>query len=232
MSGPDSQGTIRVLVADDQPTIRLGLRMMLDNEPDLVVVAEAEDGERAVAAAGEHRPDVVLMDVRMPRLDGIAATARLAADPALADIRTIVLTTFDDDEYVYGALRAGAAGFLLKDVGPDALVDAVRRVHAGDALLDPAVTRRVIERYVTLEGAVPVVAAHPTGDLTPRELDVLRAVARGLSNRDIGRELGLAEATVKSHVRSLLAKLGLTSRVQLVIHAYAEGLVSRGASRA
>ncbi|QJW38333.1 response regulator [Cellulosimicrobium protaetiae] len=209
--------------------------MILDNEPDLTVVGEAGDGETAVAMARALRPDVVLMDVRMPRLDGIEATARIVSDPDLAAVRTLVLTTFDDDEYVYGALRAGAAGFLLKDADPQTLVDAVRRVRAGDSLLDPAVTGRIISTYVELARHAPLGAPGagtsepgPPARLdaaTPREREVLLAVARGLSNREIGAELHLTEATVKSHVRSLLTKVGLTNRVQLVILAYEAGVV-------
>ena len=231
----------RVVVVDDQATIRLGLRMILENEPDVTVVGEAGDGETAVTMARALRPDVVLMDVRMPRLDGIEATARIVADPDLADVRTLVLTTFDDDEYVYGALRAGAAGFLLKDADPQALVDAVHRVRAGDSLLDPAVTGRIISTYVELARNAPLAPdeagtgrdGSPAGGLgaaTPREREVLLAVARGLSNREIGAELHLTEATVKSHVRSLLTKVGLTNRVQLVILAYEAGLVRPGAT--
>jgi len=238
--GADGAGAalspVRVVVVDDQATIRLGLRMILDNEPDVTVVGEAGDGETSVAMARALRPDVVLMDVRMPRLDGIEATARIVADPDLADVRTLVLTTFDDDEYVYGALRAGAAGFLLKDADPQTLVDAVHRVRAGDSLLDPAVTGRIISTYVELARHAPLPGADAaTGDApagldaaTPREREVLLAVARGLSNREIGAELHLTEATVKSHVRSLLTKVGLTNRVQLVILAYEAGVVRPG----
>lgn len=227
-------GPVRVVVADDQATIRLGLRMILDNEPDVTVVGEAGDGATAVAMAAALRPDVVLMDVRMPRMDGIGATARIAEDPDLAGVRVLVLTTFDDDEYVYGALRAGAAGFLLKDADPQTLVDAVHRVRAGDSLLDPAVTGRIIATYVDLARPVPSAgraASLPVDGLeaaTPREREVLLAVARGLSNREIGAQLHLTEATVKSHVRSLLAKVGLTNRVQLVVLAYEAGLVRPG----
>jgi DNA-binding NarL/FixJ family response regulator len=238
--GADGTGAtlppVRVVVVDDQSTIRLGLRMILDNEPDVTVVGEAGDGETAVAMARALRPDVVLMDVRMPRLDGIEATARIVADPELADVRTLVLTTFDDDEYVYGALRAGAAGFLLKDADPQTLVDAVHRVRAGDSLLDPAVTGRIISTYVELARLAPLgpdaaetgAPANGLAAATPREREVLLAVARGLSNREIGAELHLTEATVKSHVRSLLTKVGLTNRVQLVILAYEAGLVRPG----
>ncbi|MFC8923932.1 response regulator [Cellulosimicrobium sp. NPDC057127] len=238
MSGPEPDGPepgpVRVVVADDQATIRLGLRMILDDEPDVTVVGEAGDGATAVAMAAALRPDVVLMDVRMPRLDGIGATARIAEDPDLAGVRVLVLTTFDDDEYVYGALRAGAAGFLLKDADPQTLVDAVHRVRAGDSLLDPAVTGRIIATYVELArpgasgaGASPL-PADGLGAATPREREVLLAVARGLSNREIGAELHLTEATVKSHVRSLLTKVGLANRVQLVVLAYEAGLVRPG----
>ncbi len=244
MTGPvpgvDGSGAtlppVRVVVVDDQSTIRLGLRMILENEPDVTVVGEAGDGQTAVTMARALRPDVVLMDVRMPRLDGIEATARIVADPDLAEVRTLVLTTFDDDEYVYGALRAGAAGFLLKDADPQTLVDAVHRVRAGDSLLDPAVTGRIISTYVELARHAPLgpdaaeTDAPGTGldAATPREREVLLAVARGLSNREIGAELHLTEATVKSHVRSLLTKVGLTNRVQLVILAYEAGIVRPG----
>ncbi len=237
--GAEGSAPVRVVVVDDQATIRLGLRMILENEPDVTVVGEAGDGETAVTMARALRPDVVLMDVRMPRLDGIEATARIVADPDLAGVRTLVLTTFDDDEYVYGALRAGAAGFLLKDADPQTLVDAVHRVRAGDSLLDPAVTGRIISTYVELARHAPLSPADtapdaggsPVGGLgaaTPREREVLLAVVRGLSNREIGAELHLTEATVKSHVRSLLTKVGLTNRVQLVILAYEAGLVRPG----
>ncbi|WP_069387701.1 response regulator [Cellulosimicrobium cellulans] len=237
MSGQDpapgsAPGPVRVVVADDQATIRLGLRMILDDEPDVTVMGEAGDGATAVAMAAALRPNVVLMDVRMPRLDGIGATARITEDPDLAGVRVLVLTTFDDDEYVYGALRAGAAGFLLKDADPQALVDAVHRVRAGDSLLDPAVTGRIIATYVDL--ARPGASGARTSSVdgleaaTPREREVLLAVARGLSNREIGAQLHLTEATVKSHVRSLLTKVGLANRVQLVILAYEAGLVRPG----
>lgn len=234
-AAPDRAGgdPVRVVVVDDQATIRLGLSMILDNEPDVTVVGEAGDGETAVTMARALRPDVMLMDVRMPRLDGIEATARIVADPELAGVRTLVLTTFDDDEYVYGALRAGAAGFLLKDADPQTLVDAVHRVRAGDSLLDPAVTGRIISTYVELARRAPLPPDVGTGSspvpgldtVSPREREVLLAVACGLSNREIGAELHLSEATVKSHVRSLLTKVGLTNRVQLVILAYEAGLV-------
>ncbi len=226
---------VRVVVVDDQATIRLGLRMILDNEPDITVVGEAADGVQGVRMARALLPDVVLMDVRMPHLNGIDAAAQISADPALAGVRTLVLTTFDDDEYVYGALRAGAAGFLLKDADPESLVSAVHRVRAGDSLLDPGVTRRIIERYVELSDwhAGSGVASAPGGAsglelATPREREVLLAVVRGLSNKEIGDELFLSEATVKSHVRSLLTKVGLTNRVQLVILAYEAEVVRPG----
>ncbi|GAA3214051.1 response regulator [Oerskovia jenensis] len=226
---------VRVVVVDDQATIRLGLRMILDNEPDITVVGEAADGAQGVQMARALMPDVVLMDVRMPHLNGIDAAARIAEDPDLAGVRTLVLTTFDDDEYVYGALRAGAAGFLLKDADPESLVTAVHRVRAGDGLLDPGVTRRIIERWVELSDRHAVAGAQSavragTGleAATPREIEVLLAVARGLSNKEVGDELFLSEATVKSHVRSLLTKVGLTNRVQLVILAYEAGLVRPG----
>ena len=238
MSAPGTGTTpVRVVVVDDQATIRLGLRMILDNEPDVTVVGEAGDGETAVAMARALRPDVLLMDVRMPRLDGIEATARIVADPELAAVRTLVLTTFDDDEYVYGALRAGAAGFLLKDADPQSLVDAVHRVHAGDSLLPPPAPGPTRPPPAEPARQPPLAPsdADETGSAvtgldaaTPREREVLLAVARGLSNREIGAELHLTEATVKSHVRSLLTKVGLTNRVQLVILAYEAGFVRPG----
>jgi DNA-binding NarL/FixJ family response regulator len=212
---------ITVLVADDQALVRAGFRMMVDAEPDLEVVGEAPNGREAVQQTLRLRPDVVLMDVRMPQLDGIAATAELVRAGSAA--RVLVLTTFHLDEYVYGALKAGASGFLLKDVDPPDLVDAVRAVARGDALLAPAVTRRLIEQHVArpLPGTRPSVA----DELTERELDVLRLIARGRSNAEISRELYLAEPTVKTHVTRMLRKLGLRDRVQAVVFAYETGLV-------
>ena len=232
--------SVRVVVVDDQPTIRLGLRMILDNEPDITVVGEAKDGQEALAVVRELRPDVVLMDIRMPRLDGVEATRLLSRDPTLPGVRTIVLTTFNDEDYLYGALRAGASAFLLKDVDPATLITAIHRVHAGDSLLDPSVTRSIIERYVELserrDQRAELSDATHLGDrqvllsaISPREREVLLAVAAGGSNREIATALFLTEATVKSHVRSLLTKLGMSSRVQLVVAAYESGLVSRSA---
>ena len=228
--------TIRVLVADDQAMIRVGLRMILDNEPDLAVVAEAADGLQAVSAAASARPDVVLMDVRMPLLDGLEATRRIVGSSD-APPRVLVLTTFDDDEYLFDALRAGASGFLLKDVGPDPLIDAIHTVARHESLLAPAVTRRVIERYVELDGAAgrahptPMVDAVARAGLTDREREVLVGLAAGWSNTELAAELYLSEATVKTHVSSVLAKLGLRSRVQAVIAAYESGLVQPGDGR-
>src|SRR5262245_14609711 len=227
--------TIRVLVADDQAMIRVGLRQILDNEPDLAVVAEAADGLEAVQAAASARPDVVLMDVRMPLLDGLEATRRIVTssdDPP----RVLVLTTFDDDEYLFDALRAGASGFLLKDVAPDPLIEAIHTVARHESLLAPAVTRRVIERYVELDGsagrpATPMAEAVARAGLTDREREVLVGLAAGWSNTELAAELYLSEATVKTHVSSVLAKLGLRSRVQAVIAAYESGLVQPGDGR-
>jgi len=228
--------TIRVLVADDQAMIRAGLRMILDNEPDLAVVAEATDGLAAVEAAASARPDVVLMDVRMPLLDGLDATRRIVASSD-APPRVLVLTTFDDDEYLFDALRAGASGFLLKDVGPDPLIEAIHTVAHHESLLAPAVTRRVIERYVELDGAAgrsrpsTMAQAVARAGLTEREREVLVGLAAGWSNTELAAELYLSEATVKTHVSSVLAKLGLRSRVQAVIAAYESGLVRPGDGR-
>ena len=211
--------TIRVLVADDQSMVRAGLRMLLTDEPDIEVVAEARNGREAVAAAALDHPDVVLMDIRMPEVDGLEATRRiLAADPSA---RVLVLTTFDLDEYVYEALCAGASGFVLKDDPPEQLIAAVRTIAAGDALLSPAVTRRVIKRFTHLQRHEP---PKTLDDLTGREQAVFRLIARGLSNAEIGRELFIGETTVKTHVTRVLQKLGVRDRAQAIVLAYRAGL--------
>lgn len=216
--------TVRVVVADDQPTIRLGLRMIVDHEADMEVVGEAGTGRDAVVVARETHPDVVLMDVRMPHGNGIDAAAAIREDPGLQATRVLVLTTFDDQEYVVGSLAAGADGFLLKDADPGELVAAIRRVHLGGTPLDPSVTRALVESHLALSPAVR--PATPSLDvLTAREREVLVAVAGGGGNRAVAAALHLTEATVKSHVRSMLTKLGLTTRVQLVVAAYDAGLV-------
>ena len=216
---------IRVALADDQELVRTGFRMILESEGDITVVGEAEDGSHAYEIVRRDRPDVVLMDVRMPVLDGIAATRRIVA--AGLPTRVLVLTTFDLDEVVFEALRAGAAGFLLKTGPADDLVRAVRVVAAGDSLLSPSVTRRLVEEFARRPSGAPPAAL---GDLTPRELDVLRLVARGLSNAEIATELFVEASTVKSHVASILAKLGVRDRVQAVVAAYESGLVVAGSS--
>ena len=214
----------RVLIADDQNLVRTGFRMIL-REAGIPVVAEAADGGEAVAAALRDRPDVVLMDIRMPGMDGLEATRRiLAAQPGNGS-RIIMLTTFDLDRYVYEALAAGASGFLLKHVSPEYLVAAVRLVRCGDALLAPSITRRLVERFAPHASVPPLVHGDLAG-LTPRELEVLRLLARGLSNAELAAELTLSEATVKTHVASILAKLQLRDRVQAVVLAYQTGLVS------
>jgi DNA-binding NarL/FixJ family response regulator len=212
---------IRVLLADDQALVRGGFRLILQAEPDIEVAGEAADGEQAVAAALQARPDVVLMDIRMPVLDGIEATRRLI--PQLGATRVVMLTTFDLDDYVVDAFRAGASGFLLKTAPPSQLVAAIRTVHAGDGLLAPASTRRLIE-----QSARPPAPAPALGTLTAREHDVLRLLARGLTNAEIAAELVVEPSTVKSHVASLLAKLSLRDRVQAVVFAYESGLVHPG----
>ena len=214
----------RVVVADDQALVRSGFRMIL-RAAGITVVGEASDGERALAAVLEHRPDVVLMDIRMPGMDGLEATRRILATPAGASCRIIILTTFDLDQYVYAALTAGASGFLLKDVSPEQLVDAVRTVRSGDALLAPSITRRLVERFAPGVPAAPPVSGE-LSELTPRELEVLQLLARGLSNAELAAELVLSEATVKTHVARILRKLGLRDRVQAVVLAYQTGLVS------
>ena len=218
-------GTIRVLIADDQALVRAGFRMILEAEEDVEVVGEASDGGEALEEVRRLRPDVVLMDVRMPDLDGIEATRQLMSDPDTSS-KVVMLTTFDMDEYVYEALRVGASGFLLKDVPPEQLVDGIRAVASGDALLAPSITKRVIEEYVSRPRAVaPPSPPAEVGDLTDRELEVLKQVARGLSNAEIAQELFVSEATVKTHVAHVFRKLGLRDRVQAVVFAYESGLV-------
>jgi DNA-binding NarL/FixJ family response regulator len=216
---------IRIVIADDQALVRRGFRLILGEEPDFDVVGEAEDGAQALDAVARHRPDVVLMDIQMPRLDGLQATRRVLAE-AHNRSRVLILTTFERDEYVFEALRIGASGFLLKTAPPEELVTAIRVVHSGDALLSPAVTRRVVEEFSRLRRPAP-----PPGDLdrlTEREMQVLRLLARGHSNAAIGRELFVGEATVKTHVSALLGKLGLPDRVHAVIYAYEHGVVQPG----
>ena len=214
--------SIRVLIADDQALVRSGFRLILETRSDIDVVGEAEDGRRAVALAVDAEPDVILMDVRMPELDGIEATRQIVA--AGSPARILVLTTFDLDEYVYAAIRAGASGFLLKDVRPRDLVDAIRLVADGNALLGPTVTRRLLDRFAA---AVPGGQDRPDpfATLSERELDILRLLAAGLSNAEIAGRLYLGESTVKTHVSSILRKLGVRDRVQAVIVAFEAGLV-------
>ncbi len=216
---------IRVVVADDQDLVREGLRLMLDAEPDIEVVGEARTGIEALAQSRRHAPDVVLMDVRMPELDGIEATTRLTQTGSRA--RVLVLTTFDLDEYIYRALKAGASGFLLKDATREQLAAAVRTVHAGNALLAPAITHRLIGEFCRTPPPAEALRGVARA-LSARELDVLRLVARGLSNAEVATELYLGEATVKSHVARILAKLGLRDRVQIVAFAYESGLIRPG----
>jgi DNA-binding NarL/FixJ family response regulator len=216
---------IRVLIVDDHALLRSGLRTMLGVQPDMEVVGEAEDGGQAVEEALRLRPDVVVMDIRMARLDGIEATRRLRAHPRAPAV--LILTTFDLDEHVYQALRAGAGGFMLKDAPPGQLAEGVRTVARGEALLAPAVTRRLVERFVRSPPAATA-RAERFGELTERELEVLVLIARGRSNAEIAGELHLSEATVKTHVTRLLAKLGLRDRVQAVVLAYESGLVAPG----
>ena len=224
-SGPDAlaQGerAISVLIADDQRLVRAGFRVILDSEPDIRVVGEAADGAEAVRLGRALAPDVVLMDIRMPQLDGLSAARQLLGS---GGSRILILTTFDADEYVYETLRMGASGFLLKDAPPDQLIGAVRSVAAGNALIDPAVTRRLIGRFAH---AVRPASLQPAQlkDLTARELDVLRLVARGLSNAEIAADLVVEESTVKTHVSRILLKLGLRDRVQAVVIAYESGFV-------
>ena len=219
---------ILVGVADDQPLIRAGLRAMFAHAADVTLVGEAADGRAAVDLARRHRPHVLLMDVRMPVMDGIEATRRIASDPASAGVRVVVLTTFDADEYVYGALRAGASGFLLKDAPPEQVFAAVRVVAAGDALIDPAVTRRVIAEFARREPPQQPPPAPALAQLTEREREVLALVARGLSNAELAERLVISHATAKTHVARILAKLRARDRAQLVMLAYESGLARPG----
>jgi DNA-binding NarL/FixJ family response regulator len=216
---------IRLVIADDQALVRDGFCSILNREPDIEVVAEAADGAQAVAAVNRTHPDVALLDVRMPVMDGLQAGRRILA--ASGAPRVLMLTTFDADEYVYEALRGGASGFLLKDVRSGQLVEAVRTVAAGQSLLSPSITRKLIERFILAGPAVPA-AARELSELTPREREVLLLIAEGLANAEIAARLFLSEATVKTHVNRLLAKLGLRDRVQAVVLAYESGLILPG----
>jgi DNA-binding NarL/FixJ family response regulator len=221
--------TIGVLIVDDQALVRTGFRMILEAEDDFVVVGEAGDGAEAVREARRTKPDVILMDVRMPNVDGLEATRRIL-DGAEAGPRVLILTTFDLDEYVYEALRVGASGFLLKDTPPEQLVEAIHVVAGGDALLAPSITRRIIEEFVRRPPDSVRAPARELEELTPRELEMLRYVARGLSNAEIAQEAFVSETTVKTHVAHVLMKLGVRDRVQAVVFAYENGVVERGAS--
>jgi DNA-binding NarL/FixJ family response regulator len=217
---------IRVLLADDQALVRAGFRALLDAEPDIDVVAEAADGLAAVSAASELRPDVVLMDIRMPGVDGLEATRRIAAEPRLADVRIVILTTFDLDEYVFEALRVGASGFLVKDTEPVELLRGIRAVAAGDALLSPGVTRRLIAEFAG-RARTPA-PPRELDSLTDREREVMALVGAGLSNEEIATQLFVSPATAKTHVSRAMVKLGARDRAQLVVFAYEAGLVRPG----
>ncbi|NUR52348.1 MAG: response regulator transcription factor [Hamadaea sp.] len=215
--------TINVLIADDQAMVRSGLRLILSDQPDIHVVGEAADGVDSIEQARRLRPDVCLVDIRMPRLDGLAVTRALAGPGVAAPLRVVVVTTFDLDEYVYGALRDGAAGFLLKDSGPALLAEAVRAAHAGDSLISPSITVRLL-RHLT--ASTPVDPVKPWRKLSDRELDVVRAIARGLTNQEIAAELFISLSTVKSHVSGIQTKLGVRNRVEIAAWAWQTRLVS------
>jgi DNA-binding NarL/FixJ family response regulator len=219
---------VSVLIADDQALVRAGFRSILDSQPGITVIGEAADGRNAIDIARKRRPKVVLMDIRMPDVDGLEATRRILAEQEEEETAILMLTTFDLNEYVYEAMRAGASGFLLKDVPPEDLVSAVRIVAGGDALIAPAVTKRLIEHFV--RAAPPAVPPAELSELTPREVEVLTMVAKGLSNREIATDLVLSEATVKTHVKHILAKLNARDRVQAVVFAYEAGVVAPGDS--
>ena len=224
MTDITSEGTIDVAIVDDQELVRRGLRGLVEDEPGLRVVAEAADGLDAIAVARRTHPDVILMDIRMPGVDGLEATRRITADPALASTRIIVLTTFEIDEYVFDALRHGASGFLLKDATPDDVLGAIRLVHDGQALLAPSVTRRVVSELLTRKERTP--RPHPNlTELTAREREILGLVGCGMSNDEIAEELVLSPATARTHVSRSMIKLGARDRAQLVVFAYQSGLV-------
>jgi DNA-binding NarL/FixJ family response regulator len=220
--------SIRVLLADDQGMVRAGFRMILESEPDIDVVGEAEDGAKAVSLARTLGPDIVLMDVQMPNMDGLEATRQIVALPLLEPVRVLILTTFERDEYIFEALRSGASGFMLKNAAPEELIEAVQVVAAGNSLLAPSVTRRVIEEFA--KGPAPAAAADASrlNVLTEREAEVLSLLARGKSNAEIANELFVGEATIKTHISNLLTKLDLRDRVQAVVFAYESGLIRPG----
>ncbi|MDR8408091.1 response regulator transcription factor [Nonomuraea sp. 3-1Str] len=225
-ASPPADAPIKVLVADDEGLVRSGFKVLLDLEDDITVVGEATNGAEAVERARATRPDVVLMDIRMPKLDGIQATAQIAGTPGLERVRVLILTTYDTDEYVFDALQAGASGFLLKDAGPAELLHAIRVVAAGEALLAPRITRRLIGQFTARRTAARA-AEDRLAVLTEREREVLALVGQGLSNHEIGAELFLSPATARTHVSRAMAKLGARDRAQLVVIAYRTGLVSR-----
>jgi DNA-binding NarL/FixJ family response regulator len=220
--------TVRILLVDDQPLLRTGFRMILEAEPGLAVVGEASDGMQAVELTHSLQPDVVLMDIRMPRMDGVEATRRIAGPGRDGSARVLVLTTFDLDEYVVEALRAGASGFLLKDVPADDLIAAIKLVAAGDAVVAPSVTRRLLDRFASRLPSADAPTPKALESLTDRELDVLRLVARGRSNAEIAADLFVSETTVKTHVGHVLTKLAVRDRVQAAVYAYESGLVRPG----
>ncbi|WP_182903981.1 response regulator transcription factor [Microbispora sp. H10830] len=224
-ASPSTNAQIKVLLADDEGLVRSGFKVLLDLEDDITVVGEATNGAEAVERARAARPDVVVMDIRMPKLDGIQATARIAGTHGLEQVRVLILTTYDTDEYVFDALQAGASGFLLKDAGPAELLHAIRVVAAGDALLAPRITRRLIGRFAALRTAARA-GEDRLAVLTEREREVLALVGRGLSNHEIGAELFLSPATARTHVSRAMVKLGARDRAQLVVIAYQTGLVS------
>jgi DNA-binding NarL/FixJ family response regulator len=227
LEGDAGAGGLRVVIADDQALVRAGFRMILDAEAGMDVVGEASSGAEVIEEVRRLRPDVVLMDVRMPEMDGIEATRRLLADGS-SETKVVMLTTFDMDEYVYEALRAGASGFLLKDVPPEQLVEGIRAVGSGEALLAPAITRRIIEEFVRRPPDAARPAPPELAELTEREVEVLRHMARGLSNAEIAKELFVSDTTVKTHVSRILMKLGLRDRVQAVVFAYESGVARPG----